>query len=59
MKCKLSGYKSLHVCICETMLHNSDNGFKTASKINMLTHWKAEEINKLGVRMLIQPFFPR
>lgn len=47
MKCILSRYKGLHVCIFETMLHNNDDGFKIESKRNMLTHWKAEEIEQV------------
>lgn len=60
MKCILSRYRSLRVCICETMPHNNDNGFKTASKRNMLTHWKAEEIEQVrskNAKYLLNQFF--
>lgn len=51
MKCILLRYKNLHLYICETMLHKNDNGFKTASQRNMLTHWKEEEIGQVGSKM--------
>lgn len=60
MKCSLSRYKSLHVCIYETMLHNNDNDFKTASERNTLTHGKAKEIQQFGsknAKYLLSQFF--
>lgn len=60
MKCILWRYESLHVCIYETMLCNNDNGFETATKINILTNWKAEEIEQVGsnnVKYSLNQFF--